>query len=85
MQNMLRFQQAGGVVGMNGDLRQKALQNNRNGFGHPYVIHTSPHQPCAYECFLPPRDHHGALANENHDVEVNSSNWRSWRQTANNK
>lgn len=35
MQNMLRFQQGGGMVGMNGDLRQKALQNNRNGFGHP--------------------------------------------------
>lgn len=37
-EHMIRFQQANGMQ-INGDLRQKALQNNnRNAFGQPYVI-----------------------------------------------
>lgn len=83
MQNMLRFQQANVGV-LNGDLRQKALQNNnRNTFGHPYVLHIP---LCAVaDAFLRPRGYHGAVANTNHDPDLNSSSWRrSWRLIARN-
>ena len=37
-EQMMRYQQANGMQ-INGDLRQKALQNNnRNAFGQAYVI-----------------------------------------------
>lgn len=65
-QNLLRFQQAG-VVGLNGDLRQKALQNNnRNTFGHPYVTHPYPILIAVANAFPRLRDRHGDMADENH-------------------